>query len=96
MNEKKIGVEPLSYGLTGFRVYDLFSKKFIEELKKEMPTSIVAHFCIGFTDSKNMVAVSHDRIEGKFILDRVNVEGDGAEAEQRAKSVIEIFKKVLT
>ncbi|MCJ7423692.1 hypothetical protein MUP01_05425 [Candidatus Bathyarchaeota archaeon] len=95
MNEKRIGVQPLSYGMTGFRVDDLFSKEFIAELKKEMPTSVIAHFCIGFTDSKNLVAVSHDRIEGKFILDRVDVEGDGVDAEQRIKSVVEILKKVL-
>lgn len=96
MNEKRIGVEPLSYGMTGFRVDDLFSKEFIEELKKEMPTSVIAHFCIGFTDSKNIVAVSHDRIEGKFILDRVDVEGNGVDADKRIKCVVEILKKVLT
>jgi len=43
-----------------------------------------------------MVAVSHDRIEGKFVLDRVDVEGEGADAEQRIKCVVEILKKVLT
>lgn len=95
MNEKRIGVQPLSYGMTGFRVDDLFSKEFIAELKKQMPTSVIAHFCIGFTDSKNLVGISHDRIEGKFVLDRVDVEGDGADAEQRIKSVVEILKKVL-
>lgn len=96
MNNKKIGVEPLSYGMTGFRVDDLLSKKFIEELKKEMPTAIIAHFCISFTDSKNIVAVSHERIEGKTILDHVYVEGEGLEAEQNIKRVVEILKRVLT
>jgi len=96
VNEKRIGVEPLSYGMTGFRVDDLFSKEFIEELKKEMPTSVIAHFCIGFTDSKNLVSVSHDRIEGKYVLDRVDIEGDGADADRRIKCVVEILKKVLT
>ena len=96
MNEKRIGVEPLSYGMTGFRVDDLFSKKFIEELKKEMPTSVIAHFCIGLTDSKNVVAVSHEREEGKILLDRVFVEGDGANAEKNIKTVVEILKKVLS
>ena len=96
MNEKRIGVAPLSYGMTGFRVDDLFSKAFIAELKKEMPTSVIAHFCIGFTDSKNVVAVSHERIEGKYVLDRVDIEGDGADADKRIKCVVEILKKVLT
>lgn len=96
MNEKRISVEPQSYGMTGFKVEDLFSKEFIAKLKQEMPTSTIAHFCIGFTDSKNIVAVSHDRIEGKFILDRVYVEGEGVDAEQNIKRVVEILKKVLT
>lgn len=94
-NDKKISVAPRSYGMTGFRIDDLFSQKFIEALKKEMPTSVVAHLCIGFTDSKNLVAISHDRLEGKLVLDRVDIEGDGADAEQRVKAVIQILKKVL-
>lgn len=96
MNNKKIGIEPLSYGMTGFKVEDLFAKEFITKLKQEMPTSLIAHFCIGFTDSKNIVAVSFDRIEGKFLLDRVYVEGQGIDAEQNIKRVVEILKKVLT
>ena len=96
MGEKRIEVAPISYGMTGFRVDDLFSKEFIEELKREMPTSVIAHFCIGFTDSKNLVAVSHDRVEGKYTLDRVDIEGDGAGADKRIKCVVEILKKVLT
>ena len=96
MEEKRISVEPSSYGMTGFRVEDLFSKEFMAKLKQEMPTSIIAHFCIGFTDSKNIVAVSHDRIEGKFLLDRVYIEGDGTDAGQNVNRVVEILKKALT
>jgi len=94
--EKKIGVEPSSYSLTGFKVEDLFSKKFVAELKKEMPTSIIAHFCIGFSDAKGIVAVSHERIEGKFDLERVYVEGEGANTDHKVKRAVEILKKVLT
>jgi len=94
--EKRIGVEPVSYGMTGFKIEDLFAKDFIAKLKKEMPTSIIAHFCIGFSDSKNIVAVSHELIEGKFDLERVYVEGEGASAEQKIKCVVEILKKVLS
>lgn len=96
MTEKRISVEPLSYGMTGFRVDDLFAKAFMMELKKDMPTSVVAHFCITFTDSKNVVAVSHERLEGKTLLDHVYVEGDGPDAEQNIKRVVEILKKVLS
>jgi len=95
VNDKKISVAPLSYGMTGFRIDDLFSKEFIAELKKEMPTSVIAHSCIGFADSKNLIGLSHDRIDGKLMLDRVNIEGDGLEAEKRIKTVVEILEKVL-
>jgi hypothetical protein len=94
--EKQIDVKPISYGLTGFKVEDLLAKDFMAKLKKEMPTSIIAHFCIGFSDSKNIVAVSHEMIEGKFDLERVYVEGEGANSEQKVNCVVEILKKVLT
>lgn len=94
--EKKISVEPASFGMKGFKIEDLFSKKFVAELKKGMPTSVIAHFCIGFSDAKCIVAVSHELIEGKFDLEHVYVEGEGANADQKVKCVVEIFKKVLT
>jgi len=94
VNEKRISVEPLSYSMTGFRVDDLFAKDFIEKLKKEMPNSFIVHFCIGFSDSKDVVAISHDRRDGKYVLDRVDVEGDVANAEP-LKRVVEILKKVV-
>ena len=96
MGEKQICVEPQSYAMTGVKIEDLFTEKFVTKLRKEMPTSIIAHFCIGFTDSKEIVAVSYDRQEGKFILDRVYVEGEGAAAEPKIKCVVDVVKKVLT
>lgn len=93
VSEKKITVEPISFGMTGFKVEDLLLKDFIAELKRELPTSLVAHFCIGFTDSKDIIAISHDRYEGKFKLDRVDIEGSNAELVNR---VVEVLKKVLT
>ena len=93
--DKQISVEPSSFGMTGFKIEDLLAKDFIAKLKKEMPTSIIAHFCIGFSDSKNIVAVSHELIEGKFDLERVYVEGEGANADQKVKCVVEVIKKVL-
>ena len=97
MGTKGISVEPQSYSMTGVKLEDLFSDKFVTELRKEMPTFVIAHFCIGFADSKGIIAVSYDRQEGKFLLDRVYVEGEGAGAgEKNVKCVVNIVKKVLT
>ena len=93
---KKICVEPLSFGMTGFTIEELFSRDFVAQLNKYMPTAILSHFCISFSDSKDMVSVSHDTIEGKTSLDRVYVEGDGKNAEQNIKSMVEVLKKVFT
>jgi len=91
--DKQIIVKPISFGITGFKVEDLFLKDFLGELKKELPTSLIVHFCIGFTDSKDIVAISHDKMDGKFKLDRVDVEGTKAES---IKRMVEVLKKVLT
>lgn len=96
ITEKSIIVEPQSFAMTGFKMEDLFTKDFVEKLKSEMPTSIIAHFCIGFTDSKDIIAISYDRQEGKFLLDKVYVEGEGVSAEPKIKSVVETVKKALT
>lgn len=92
-NNKKITVEPISFGMSGFKVEELFKDDFVAELKKQLPTSIFAHLCIGFTDSKDMISISHDRKEGKFKLDRVDIEGTKAEFVSR---VVDALKKVLT
>jgi hypothetical protein len=94
--EKKISVEPTSYSLTGFKTEDLFSKKFVEALKKEMPTVIPACLCFGFSDNTTIIQVGHDRREGKFDLEHVSVSGDGPRSEQKVKCVVEVLKKVLT
>ena len=91
-NDKKITVEPISFRMSGFKVEDLFPDDLVAEVKKQLPTSIFVHFCIGFTDSKDMVAISHDRKEGKFRLDRVDIEGTNAEFVTR---VVDALKKVL-
>ena len=91
-NNKKITVEPISFGMSGFKVEELFSDDLVAEVKKQLPTSIFAHLCIGFTDSKDMVSISHDRKEGKFILDRVDIEGTNPEFVIR---VVDALKKVL-
>jgi hypothetical protein len=93
---EKICIEPQSYAISGLKMDDVFTGKFLEILRKELPTSIIAHFCIGFSDSKDIISVSYDRREGKFILDKVYVEGEGSEAEPKIKSVVDTIKKVLT
>lgn len=92
-NEEQITVEPISFGMTGFKVEDLFLKELVAELKKELPTSLIVHFCIGFTDSKDLVSISHNRHEGKYKVERVDVEDSNAE---RVNLVVKALKKVLT
>ena len=74
-NNPHVTVEPLTYGMTGFKVEDLVSQRFLEEIRKEMGNSVIAAIVIGFTDSKELVSISHDRKEGKTLLERVDVEG---------------------
>jgi len=90
--DRRIGVEPLSFGITGFKIEDLFVKDFITELREELPTSIIAHFCIGFIDSKDIVAVSYDRRDEKYKLDRVDIEGT---EKKQIEHVVEVLKRVL-
>lgn len=94
MAEKtEISVKPLSFGMTGFKVIDLVIKEFQDELIKEFPTSIITNIIIGFSDSKDVVFLSHDRREGKFELERVDIEGSKAEM---MSTMVEILKKVMT
>ena len=89
---ERISVEPLSFGMTGFKVEDFFIKKFNDELKREFPTALIALFGIGFADSKDIIFVAYDRREGKYILERVDVEGTNAKV---VKQLVEVLKRVL-
>ena len=92
VDSRKITVEPLCLTMTGFIVNDIISKEFIAELKKEFPSSIVGHIAIVFTDSKRIIAISHDREEGKTNLKRVNIEGSDPKLISR---MAEVLKRVL-
>jgi len=92
MTSRKLAVEPISFGITGIKVEDLFLKDFVAELRKELPNIVIAHFCIGFADSKDLVAVSHDRRDGKYTLERVDVEGTDVKL---TGCVLEVLKRVL-
>jgi len=92
-SKKEITVKPISFGMTGFKIEDLILKDLREELKKELPTSIVIHLGIGFTDSKDVIFISHDRQDGKYKLERVDAEGTNVELISRA---VEVLKKVLS
>ena len=91
-DRRQVAVEPLSFGMTGFKVEDLISKDVIAELRRELPTAITAGLVIGFTDSKEIVAVAHDRREGKYNLERVDVEGTEVKL---IEHVVEVLKKVV-
>ena len=92
-SDKQITVEPISFGMRGFKVEDLLLKDFVAELKKELPTSLIIHFCIGFTDSKDIIAISHSRLDGTYKVDRVDAEGTNAE---QVSLVVKVLKKVIT
>ena len=92
-DRRPITVEPLSFGMTGFKVEDLVLKEVLAELRRELPTVVVGGLVIGFTDSKEMVAIAHDRREGKYNLERVDVEGTEVKLIGR---VVEVLKKVVT
>jgi hypothetical protein len=48
----------------------------VEEVRKELPTAVPAYIVLGFTNSKEIVTLSHDRDrDGKYKFDRVDVEG---------------------
>jgi hypothetical protein len=83
-------VEPLTFALTGFKVDDLVSSKFLEELKKAHPSGAVVAVVIGFTDTKEIVSISHDRDHdsGKFKFERVDVEGTEAKSVADMKEVL--------
>lgn len=92
MSRKQITVKPLSFGMTGFKVENLFLKDFVAELKREFPTALLVHCAIGFSDSKDIIIIGHDRREGKYNTKRVDVEGSEAKSVGR---VVEVLKRVL-
>jgi hypothetical protein len=89
---RQITEELLSLSLTGFKVEDLFSKEFISELKKDMPTAVIGHIGIRFTDSANALSVSHDVRNGKIMTERVDVE---AYVPKLAPRLAQVIKKVF-
>ncbi|MFA5364233.1 MAG: hypothetical protein WC325_03520 [Candidatus Bathyarchaeia archaeon] len=90
---KKIDVKPISFGMTGFTLEDLLLGDFKDELKKELPTSIITHMAITFSDSKDVIFIGHDRKDGKINVERVDIEGTNSEFVGR---IVEILKKVLS
>ena len=92
-SKENIEVKPIAFSMVGFKVEDLFIKEFRDILKKELPTSLLLHFCIGFSDSKEIISVTHDRDEDRYELDRVDVEGT---TPNNIPQIVEILKKVFS
>jgi len=88
----RVSVQPLDYTTSGFKVEELVSEKFLAELKGNLPNALVAAILVGFTDSKEVVVVSHDRQEGKYVLDRVDIEGNNPTL---IKKTLDAVEKVL-
>jgi septum formation topological specificity factor MinE len=89
MARKRVTVEPLSVRLRGFTVDDLFSKEFIEALRKELPNVLVEHIGIAFQGSEDYVEVSHSQEDKKTILEYVDVEGNDPKLIQAVARAIE-------
>ncbi len=87
----KVTSEPLSIRMRGFTLDKIFSQAFISELKASQPNAVIGHFAIGYSDSSEIVSVSHDRKDGKNILDYVDVEGSDP---IRIRGIVEVLEKV--
>ncbi len=90
---KRVAKEPFGMRLRGFSVDELFTPEFLKALKTDMPTAIIGHFAIGFSDSKEQVSVSFDVKEGKVITDYVDVGGTDPKPIQ---AVIAVIEKVIS
>jgi len=90
---KRVVTEPMCMRLRGFSVEDLFTAEFLKALKVDLPTAVVGHFAIGFTDSKDQVAISFDIKDGKLITDYVDVEGSNPKPIQ---SVVNVIQRVIS
>lgn len=73
---KRIQAKPSSYDLSGFKLEELVSQKFLVELRKEIPAALVAGLVIGFSDDKHVVILSLEREDGKFISETVGLGGE--------------------
>lgn len=89
--KRKISVEPLSYAITGINIEDFFKESFKEALQAELTTSALVGILVGFVDSKDMVMLTYQRKEGKFITDHVEIEGTDGKLTRR---VLEAIQKV--
>lgn len=85
-----VSSEPLAFGLTGFKLDDVMSTKFLSEFRKAFPTAITTAIVFGFTDSKEGIIIEHDRDHdsGKFNMERVDVEGSKPDLNVKAKDVL--------
>jgi hypothetical protein len=92
MNNSRVREEPLSYATTGFKVEEMVSKEFVTAIRESIPSAVVTAVIIGFTDSKDIVIVGHDRKEGKHILERVTIEGSDM---NRIRQTLNTVKKVI-
>ena len=87
---KKIEATPSAYDITGLKLDALVDKKFLDELKKDIPGAFVAGLVFGFDEGKNVVILSHDREEGKYSLESVGIRG----AQPATDKILRILERV--
>jgi len=85
----EIKVEPLSVRVRGVTLDRLLSKEFVGMLKSLMPSVVAGHLMIGFTDSDQIIAITHERKDKKVLLDHLDVEGDDHELILKVVKAIE-------
>lgn len=70
----RVEIKPSSYAVSGLKLEDLLSKRFVDALKKVFPTAIPGHLVLGFEDSKELLYLSHGRKEGKTDVSSLTVD----------------------
>lgn len=89
---KRVSSEPVAYNMKGFTLDELVSPKLLSELKAVFPTAVIGAMAVGFTDSKDQIYIGHERKEGKYLPEIVEIHGDTPD--QTAKTVQAVTKAV--
>ena len=91
MSTGKLEVESVSRRVKGITLGELISKGLFEELKKELPTTVLGHIYFGFTDSDKIISVTHEVKEKKVNLDFFYLDGNDP---KMVESVLKVMERV--
>jgi hypothetical protein len=71
---RRSGAGTTEFPLKGFTVDDLVSAEFMAALKEVFPSAVVPALVIGFTDSEDVISISHDRMDRRYVAKGVGVQ----------------------